>query len=56
MYNKFVANILIGNGTILNGNLPSSKLKLISAGAEIHKIELLEMWNTKSFHKINPLI
>ena len=54
-YSEFEANILIENGSILNGNLPISKLKLVSAWAEIYKEELLEMWNSKDFHKIEPL-
>ncbi len=54
-YSEFEANILIENGTILNGDLPLSKLKLVSAWAEIHKEELLNMWNSKDFHKISPL-
>lgn len=54
-YSEFEATILIENGTILNGDLPVSKLKLVSAWAEIHKVELLKMWNSKSFHKIEPL-
>ncbi|MCB9202154.1 MAG: DUF4160 domain-containing protein [Flavobacteriales bacterium] len=54
-YQEFEANILIENGMILNGDLPISKLKLVSAWSEIHKVELLEMWNSKNFHKVNPL-
>ncbi|MFY7667139.1 MAG: DUF4160 domain-containing protein [Crocinitomicaceae bacterium] len=54
-YSEFEANVLIENGTILNGDLPISKLKLVSAWAEIHKEELLNMWNSKDFHKIEPL-
>ena len=54
-FGEFEANILIGNGTILNGDLPLSKLKLVAAWAEIHKEELLAMWNSKEFHKVKPL-
>ena len=54
-YGDFEANILIENGTILNGDLPVSKLKLVAAWAEIHKNELLDMWNSKEFHKVKPL-
>jgi hypothetical protein len=54
-YGEFEANILIENGTLLNGDLPLSKLKLVSAWAEIHKAELLEMWHSKQFHKVEPL-
>lgn len=55
-YGGFEANILIENGNILNGDLPISKLKLVQAWAEIHKEELLKIWNTKEFHKVKPLI
>jgi hypothetical protein len=52
---EFEANILIENGNLLNGDLPLSKLKLVQAWTEIHKIELTEIWNSKIFHKIKPL-
>ncbi|GAB5466900.1 MAG: DUF4160 domain-containing protein [Candidatus Kapaibacteriales bacterium] len=55
VYNEYEANILISNGSILNGDLPVSKLKLVSAWCEIHKEELLAMWNNKKFYKIDPL-
>ena len=45
----------IENGNLLKGDFPVSKLKLVQSWAEIHKDELLTMWNTKEFHKINPL-
>ena len=53
--NDFEANILISNGNILDGDLPVSKFKLVSAQAEIHKVELLRMWDSKEFHKIEPM-
>ena len=55
VYSEFEANILIESGNLLNGDLPISKLKLVQAWAEIHKSELLEMWNSKNFNKIKPL-
>ncbi len=51
----FEANIVIENGNVLNGDLPISKLKLVTAWAEIHKDELMAMWHSKNFHKIEPL-
>ena len=54
-YAEFEANILIENGNLLNGDLPVSKLKLVQAWTEIHKEELLQMWISKDFHKVNPL-
>ncbi len=55
-YAEYEANIGIESGNLVDGKLPSGKLKLVQAWAEIHKVELMEMWNTKKFHKINPLI
>jgi hypothetical protein len=54
-YADFEANILIESGTILNGDLPVSKLKLVQAWAVIHHDELMEMWQSKNFHKVSPL-
>jgi hypothetical protein len=54
-YSEFEANILIENGMVLNGDFPISKLKLVAAWAEIHKEELLNIWNSKEFHRIEPL-
>lgn len=54
-YGEFEANIYIENGSLLNGDFPVSKLKLVQAWAEIHKDELLEMWLSKEFHKVAPL-
>ena len=54
-YGEFEANILISIGTNLEGDLPLSKLKLVSAWAEIRHEELLNMWQSKEFHKIEPL-
>jgi hypothetical protein len=55
-FGEFEANILIENGSLLNGDLPISKLKLVSAWAEIHKEELFKMWDTKEFQRIQPLV
>jgi Domain of unknown function (DUF4160) len=54
-YAEFEANIILENGSLLNGDFPISKLKLVQAWAEIHKKELLEMWTSKNFHSVQPL-
>ena len=54
-YGVFEANFVISNGEVLNGDVTISKLKLVKAWAEIHKEELLKMWDSKEFHKIQPL-
>lgn len=55
VYGEFEANILIENGNVLNGDMPLNKLRLVQAWAEIHREELLKMWNSKDFYKIQPL-
>ena len=37
-FGEFEANILIENESILNGDLPLNKLKLVAAWAEIHQM------------------
>lgn len=54
-YGELEANILIENGNLLNGDFPVSKLKLVQAWAEIHQEELIKMWSSKEFHKVQPL-
>lgn len=54
-YSEFEANVLIDNGSIMNGDLSISKLKQVQALAEIHKEELMDMWLSKQFHKVNSL-
>lgn len=54
-FGEFEANVFIENGNLLNGDSPLNKLKLVQAWAEIHKDELILIWDTKQFHKIKPL-
>jgi hypothetical protein len=48
------------DGTVLEGSIPSSKMKLLLAWMEIHKDELAANWellsNKDSHFKIAPLI
>ena len=57
-YNEHEAVISL-NGELLEGDMPSSKLKLIEAWIEIHKEELVANWNLLSHgekhFRINPL-
>lgn len=47
------------NGELIEGNMPSSKVKLIAAWTLIHKDELFANWelskNSESLYNINPL-
>jgi len=51
--------IEIPNGEILEGNIPKSKMKLVSAWVELHKDELIADWKLaiegQKPYKIDPL-
>lgn len=47
------------DGELIDGNMPNSKIKLISAWALIHKEDLMANWrlakNSENLYNINPL-
>lgn len=43
-YQEYEASIGIPDGNILEGELPSSKMKLLQAWIEIHRDELMAAW------------
>jgi hypothetical protein len=59
-YNEFEAQIIIANGNVLEGDLPTRQLRFVQAWAELHREELDANWNDlaknpPSFKKIEPL-
>jgi len=46
----------IQNLNILSGSLPAKVRGLVQEWAEPNREVLLEMWNSKDFHKIEPLV
>jgi len=58
-YGEYEASIAIDDGSILSGNLPSAKLKLVQAWIEIHREDLLVDWKLavagEPIFKIEPL-
>ena len=55
-YNGMEAQFDIENGVFIKGALPSRQSRFVLAWYEFHKEELLEMWNSKVFRKIAPLV
>jgi hypothetical protein len=55
-YNDFRAIIEINSLNISAGNLPARVRGLVEEWAELHREELLAMWETKDFHRIQPLV
>jgi hypothetical protein len=43
------------NLNVIEGSLPKKCRQLVREWAEIHQEELIEMWDTQNFHKIEPL-
>lgn len=54
-YNEWEAQVDIREGAIIRGMLPSTQARLVLAWTEIHRDELLQMWETKEFHAVRPL-
>ena len=55
-YNEHRASVDIRTLNISVGSLPAKVRGLVVEWAELHKDELLSMWNSKDFHNIEPLV
>ena len=54
-YGDFEARYNINTLEKINGNLPKTAEGLVMYWATLHKIELLRIWETQEFSKIEPL-
>ena len=55
-YNEYRALLEITTLNIIAGSVPAKVRGLVEEWAEMHTEELLEMWDSKDFHKIEPLV
>ncbi|MBF0269597.1 MAG: DUF4160 domain-containing protein [Alphaproteobacteria bacterium] len=55
-YNEFMAVVELRTMNILDGRLPARVRGLIAEWVELHQDELLEMWASKRFHAVAPLV
>lgn len=55
-YNDYRAVMSIRELNILDGNLPEKVRGLVAEWAELHTQELLDMWETKKFSRLAPLV
>ncbi len=54
-YNGIEAIFDLYEGSFIKGALPSRQSRLVLAWYELHKDELIQIWNKKEFTKIKPL-
>ena len=55
-YNEYRASMDIKSLNISVGSLPAKVRGLVEEWAELHRDELLVMWETKEFHRVQPLV
>ena len=55
-YNEYRAVFEIETLNIIAGKVPVKVRGLVEEWAELNTQELKEMWNSKEFHKIAPLV
>lgn len=55
IYGEHMAAIDIHNGAVLEGELPKKALEMVLEWNEIHKQELLKIWETQEFINLSPL-
>ena len=54
-YGDYEAVMELSKLHIIDGKLPNKCRQLVREWAEIHQQELIEMWDSQNFHKIEPL-
>ena len=55
-YNDYRAVMDIRTLNVLDGQFPAKVRGLVEEWAELNRQELLSMWNSKEFHKLEPLV
>lgn len=55
IYNKYIIAISLIDNQVLSGDIPPNAKKLVIEWINIHRDELLNMWQTQEFKEIEPL-
>ena len=55
-YNEHRASMEIRTLNLMAGSLPARVRGLVEEWAELHQEELLQMWESQDFHKVEPLV
>lgn len=56
VYGEFVGLFNINTLELIEGDLPPRARKLVIEWAKINKTELIQMWDSQEFHKLQPLV
>lgn len=54
-YGNEEASFYISNGELMNGSFPKNGKRLVKEFILFYQNELLEMWNTSTYKKLDPL-
>ena len=55
IYDKYEATFKISNGELFHGDFPSKGAKLVKEFIELHREELLDMWNGGEYKQLEGL-
>lgn len=55
IYGDDVAEVAIRTGEVLDGHLPPKALSMVREWIELHKEDLLTIWDTQEFRSLDPL-
>jgi hypothetical protein len=55
-YNEHRAVMSIRSLNIIEGHLPARVRGLVQEWGELHRDEMMSMWESKDFHKLDPLV
>ncbi len=55
IYGEYLGAIDIRTGNLIDGDLPKKAQALVKEWVNIHRDELLHIWDTQNFNKIPPL-
>ena len=55
IYGDDVAEVAIRTGDVLDGHLPPKALSMVREWIELHKEDLLAIWDNQEFRSLDPL-
>jgi hypothetical protein len=56
LYGEYVSAIDVLTGQPMKGDLPGKAVKLVQEWLDIHRDELLAIWQSQEFKKLPPLV